>query len=105
MRLNHSPRADLTYCTNIHPGESWPEVCAALEEYLPQVKALVAPSQPFGVGLRLSESAARELEAPSALAGFIDFLAANDLYVFTLNGFPYGAFHRERVKEAVYQPD
>ena len=28
-----------------------------------------------------------------------------DYYVPTINGFPYGAFHRERVKENVYLPD
>ena len=34
-----------------------------------------------------------------------DLLARHDLYVFTLNGFPYGPFHGVRVKEEVYQPD
>ena len=32
-------------------------------------------------------------------------LAANDLYAFTINGFPFGAFHGTRVKERVYAPD
>jgi hypothetical protein len=27
------------------------------------------------------------------------------MYVFTINGFPYGTFHGRPVKEAVYQPD
>jgi hypothetical protein len=27
------------------------------------------------------------------------------MYGFTINGFPYGNFHKTRVKEAVYQPD
>ena len=27
------------------------------------------------------------------------------MYVFTLNGFPYGTFHGARVKEEVYLPD
>jgi len=34
-----------------------------------------------------------------------EFLARNDLYVFTINGFPYGKFHGARVKEGVYLPD
>ena len=29
----------------------------------------------------------------------------NELYVFTINGFPYGTFHGTRVKEEVYLPD
>ena len=33
------------------------------------------------------------------------FLDAEGLYVFTINGFPYGAFHGQRVKEEVYLPD
>jgi sugar phosphate isomerase/epimerase len=32
-------------------------------------------------------------------------LAAQNQYVFTMNGFPFGAFHGVRVKEAVYEPD
>ena len=32
-------------------------------------------------------------------------LRDTDTYVFTLNGFPYGAFHATRVKEHVYLPD
>ena len=33
------------------------------------------------------------------------FLRAHDLYVFTINGFPYGPFHGRPVKEQVYLPD
>ena len=95
----------LTYCTNIHPGESWPEVRANLDRFLLSVKAQMSPAQPFGVGLRLSAAAARTLSRPPALAEFKSFLQRNDLYVFTLNGFPYGPFHGEPVKEKAYLPD
>jgi hypothetical protein len=95
----------LGYCTNIHPGESWDEIRGNLEHYLPLVKRRVCPDAPFGVGLRLSAAAARSLRGPEALARFVDFLRRNDLYVFTLNGFPYGPFHGTRVKEDVYLPD
>ncbi len=104
MRLNGD--VHLTYCTNVHPGESWAETRAALGRHLPAVKARVAPAAPFGVGLRLSARAAGELEAsPAALAEFRAFLDENGLYVFTLNGFPYGAFHGGAVKQKVYRPD
>jgi len=97
--------AHLTYCSNIHPGESWAEVRANIERYFPAVRDRVAPETLFGVGLRLSARAARELGEGNALAEFREFLARNKLYVFTINGFPYGVFHGTRVKEEVYLPD
>lgn len=110
MRLN-SPAGDasgpvhLSYCTNVHPGESWNDTFDALRAHLPAVKARVAPTHPFGVGLRLSARAADELALPGALTAFQAFLSDHGLYVFTVNGFPYGAFHRDRVKDQVYLPD
>ncbi|MGE5506148.1 MAG: metabolite traffic protein EboE [Actinomycetota bacterium] len=95
----------LTYCTNIHPGESWADCFAALARHLPAIKRQVSPRAAFGVGLRLSAAAAATLSQAGELERFRAFLAAEDLYVFTINGFPYGAFHRTRVKEAVYRPD
>ena len=95
----------LTYCTNIHPGETWPEVAASLKRHLPEVKRRVAPDRPFGVGLRLAASAVEALSEPAALEELKALLAGNGCYVFTLNGFPYGPFHGRPVKEQVYQPD
>lgn len=97
--------AHLTYCTNIHPGETWEEVAHALRVHLPAVKAQLCPEQDFGVGLRLSAAAAQDLAKPEAFAQLQDILASGGLYVFTINGFPYGTFHGARVKEEVYQPD
>lgn len=97
--------AHLTYCSNIHPGESWAEVRANVERYFPAVRDRVAPDVEFGIGLRLSARAARELGSGDALAQFREFMAGNKLYVFTINGFPYGTFHGTRVKEEVYLPD
>jgi hypothetical protein len=99
------PATHLSYCSNIHPGESWPEMRAQLGFHLPRIKARVAPDRPFGLGLRLSALAARQLEAEPALTEFRDFLAEHQCYVFTINGFPFGAFHRQAVKDAVYLPD
>ena len=105
MRLGRNGENHLTYCTNIHPGETWAEVRGNLQRFLPVVKRQVAPDQDFGVGLRLSAAAAEALREPASFAELKDFLAANNLYVFTINGFPYGPFHGVRVKEEVYQPD
>jgi hypothetical protein len=97
----------LTYCSNIHPGETWDEVRRNLESALPTLRRQlhVDAAQPFGVGLRLSAQAAETLEQPQHLRAFREFLDRGTYYVFTINGFPYGAFHRQRVKEAVYLPD
>jgi sugar phosphate isomerase/epimerase len=95
----------LTYCTNIHAGEAWPDVRAAVGDVLPRVRRRLGVDGPFGIGLRLSAAAAASLAAPAALAEFQQFLAEHQHYVFTINGFPFGAFHRARVKEQVYLPD
>jgi hypothetical protein len=95
----------LGYCTNIHPGESWGEIRANLGRHVPEVKRRVCPDAPFGLGLRLSCIAARELARPEAMEEFAEFLRRESLYVFTINGFPYGPFHGTRVKEGVYLPD
>lgn len=105
MRLATPGAPQLTYCTNIHPGETWPEVRGVLERSVPAVRQAVAPRDRFGVGLRLAAAAADALNAPAELAALRRLLADRDLYVFTINGFPYGAFHGTRVKDAVYAPD
>jgi len=106
MRLEQLPGdVHLTYCTNIHGGETWPEVKASLNAHVPGIKAKISPQGPMGLGLRLSAMAVEELSKATAFAQLRDFLAAHDLYVFTVNAFPYGSFHGTRVKEHVYQPD
>jgi sugar phosphate isomerase/epimerase len=95
----------LTYCTNIHPGEGWEQVFENVRTHVLAVKGRLGVDEPFGVGLRLSAEAARRLREPGELDRFRDFLDSSGLYVFTLNGFPYGPFHGQPVKAAVYRPD
>jgi sugar phosphate isomerase/epimerase len=95
----------LTYCSNIHAGESWASVRGTLADVLPELRGRLGWSGSMGIGLRLSASAAEALEDPPTLAEFRRFLADGQYYVFTINGFPYGAFHHTRVKEHVYEPD
>ena len=101
----HPALGHLTYCTNIHPGETWPEVLAQLKQHVSAIRAEAAPDRPFGLGLRLGASAAETLRQPQALEELQDFLSAENSYVFTINGFPYGSFHGRPVKTAVYAPD
>lgn len=95
----------LTYCTNIHAGESWPDHFAALQNHFPFIKNQVSPASPMGLGLRLSNEASMELIKEENLDNFKQWLQENNAYVFTMNGFPYGNFHRTKVKENVHTPD
>lgn len=96
----------LAYSTNIHRGNSWEETFAGLHDYTMEVrKDVCSKDKPFGIGLRLSNEASLELIEGSHLAEFRQWLDANNCYVFTINGFPYGNFHGSRVKEQVYAPD
>lgn len=95
----------LCYCTNIHPGEGWQQTWENLSRYLPEVKNKVASDIPFGVGLRLSNKASLELGTDERLEAFKLWLLEHDLYVFTINGFPYGNFHFKEVKDLVHAPD
>lgn len=95
----------LTYCTNIHPGETWDEVYQNLKQYLPPLKKELSPDKPFGIGLRLSHVASKELLSHDVLEEFKQWLKEQDLYVFTMNGFPYGGFHHQEVKDNVHKPD
>ena len=103
MKLKHG--LHLAYCTNIHRGESWEETFEALQKHTLAVRDSVANGQPYAIGLRLSEQAARQLSDPAALRAFQKWLERERCYVFTVNGFPYGKFHGGRVKEQVYAPD
>ena len=104
-------QSHLSYCTNIHPAETWAETFAALGTHVLAVRdrlraaGSLGAEEAFAIGLRLSAVAARELLAGGNLAEFKDWLAETNTYVFTINGFPYGSFHGTRVKEQVFKPD
>ena len=95
----------LTYCTNIHSGESWEDHFAQLQQHVPSIKNSLSPQQPFGIGLRLSNEASIELASKGKTDVFKSWLAQQDCYVFTINGFPYGGFHHTEVKDKVHTPD
>lgn len=95
----------LTYCMNVHPGESLADTLQALQGATLGVKRAVAGGQPFGVGLRIAGQAAGELQMPERLDELRKLLDESGMYAFTVNGFPYGSFHGQPVKHAVYLPD
>jgi len=96
----------LTYSTLVHPGDTWADMKHSLQTYVPEVKSRVCPDKPMGVSLRLSNSSVESLLAdPKERAWLKEFLVKENLYVFTVNAFPYGPFKNQIVKAEVYEPD
>jgi hypothetical protein len=94
----------LSYCTNVHAGRTVAEVEAGLYRYTVAVRDRFG--EPLAAGLWLARSVTHELTStPDGLARFGEGLRRHGLTCHTLNAFPFGDFHSERVKENVYLPD
>jgi sugar phosphate isomerase/epimerase len=98
-------REELTYCSNVHPGETLNQIGRVVTEQLAAVRRARGLSS-MGTGLWLSAAGADELiRDDDARKNFGDLLAGSGIDLFTINGFPYGDFHSPSVKEKVYAPD
>jgi hypothetical protein len=96
----------LTYSTLVHPGDTWDDMWTSLTTYVPKVQKRVCPTAPFGVSLRLSNASAATLVKDKGERDKLKkFLADNNMYLYTVNAFPYGPFKNTIVKEQVYEPD
>ena len=94
----------LCYCTNVHPGQTLAEVEQGIDTFAAPIAA--ACDAPLSLGLWFAEAVRREIEAtPGAAGRLLERLHSHGLTCHTLNAFPYGNFHSERVKEQVYLPD
>jgi len=118
------------YCTNVHAGADLAQTQAQLarhavavrrhwqalraersahdertahDERSAQEKARAADDR-LGVGLWLSAAAAAKLRHGPELTEFAQWLQDEKLVPYTMNGFPYGDFHQERVQHQVYLP-
>jgi len=105
MILDLPAKPKLTYCLNVHPGEGWDDQVRAIGEYVPGLKQKFQPEGKFGVGLRISAQALRDLKDSETKARAVELFKQANLDPFTFNAFPYGTFHGAGVKESVYQPD
>ncbi|NUM34885.1 MAG: metabolite traffic protein EboE [Candidatus Brocadiae bacterium] len=103
--LCKNQEAHLTYSMNVHPGETWEDVIQNIYNYAIPIKKEIAQDREFGIGLRLSALSAHQLRSQENLRCLQRLCKENDLYVFTINGFIHGDFHKARVKETVYLPD
>ncbi|WP_158888426.1 metabolite traffic protein EboE [Amycolatopsis anabasis] len=94
----------LSYCTNVHPAEDLDGILGQLDRYALPVRERLGADR-LGLGLWLAADVAAELAADRAsrlrLRRELDW---RGLAVQTLNAFPYGGFHDEVVKHAVYHP-
>jgi sugar phosphate isomerase/epimerase len=96
----------LTYSTLVHPGDDWEQMWESLNTYVPKVKERFAGNRRFGVSLRLSAKSAETLSKSRAERDKLrKFLDDGNMYLYTVNAFPYGAFKGTVVKEQVYEPD
>ena len=96
----------LAYSTLVHPGDTWEEMRTSLETYAPAVKARVSPDDRYAVSLRISAASAQTLIADQQeVSRLRRWLAERDMYVYTVNAFPYGPFKGRVVMENVYEPD
>jgi sugar phosphate isomerase/epimerase len=102
-----APAPRLTYCGNVHAAEDlehWFE--AATTFTVPIAERQRRHGRVFGLGVHWNAAVMLSLaRSASARERVRRFLTAHELEVWTFNVFPHGSFHRERVKERVYQPD
>ncbi len=96
---------EIGYCTNVHAAATLDQTRANLQQHAVAVRRQLGLTDPMGIGLWLPSSAASEtLAAPDRLREFRAYLEQQGLLPFTLNGFPFGDFHRAVVKHDVYFP-
>lgn len=101
MSLSQLP---LSYCTNVHPAQTVAEVLTGLKTYTGPVARRL--QRPLAAGLWLAHPVIRELLADSSQRAMLAATLADEgLVCYTLNAFPFGDFHSERVKDQVYLPD
>ncbi|HEY9174715.1 MAG TPA: metabolite traffic protein EboE [Verrucomicrobiae bacterium] len=103
MKLNHG--LHLTYCTNDHRGETWTETFGKLQQHTLAVRERICPHQPFGISLRLSGRAARELNDRATLLAFHRWLDEHQCYVLGIHGFPCGHLRDRLAAAQVFVPD
>lgn len=102
----------LSWCLNIYPGESWAETRENVHTNAVKVKEILSKNphsaqliskSGLGLGMRIANDCANELYKNTA--AFKKELDDLGLYVFTVNAFPFGNFHKKPVKQNVYYPD
>ena len=104
MAEHPSATLPLGYCTNVHPCRSLDDVGQMVAEQASAVRDQCGFA--IAVGLWLPAVAMAEVACdPGAISRLQEWLAEHAFSCHTLNAFPFGDFHADRVKERVYLPD
>lgn len=93
----------VAYGTNAFAGRSLAETEASLGGHVVEARRILGAER-LPIGLWLPATALAELPDRDSVRRFRERLGRLGLDVVTLNGFPYGDFHREVVKLDVYEP-
>jgi len=95
----------LTYCTNVHPLNSFSQWKENILYFGPKIRE-ITKKDTFAMGLWFNQVLAKQLIEPNFkdLYQIKQWLDEHLLSVYTLNAFPYGHFHDEVVKKKVYLP-
>ncbi|MCA8979843.1 MAG: metabolite traffic protein EboE [Planctomycetes bacterium] len=98
-------RVRVGYCLNLHPAGDLDQLFAGLREVTVPLRERLDVSEGFGVGLYLPASVAHALDADAAQRERLAAtLADQGLDPFTANAFPFGGFHADGLKRAVFEP-
>jgi sugar phosphate isomerase/epimerase len=92
----------LAYCANVHPAETWDQACSNIRTFAASVRARMG--RPVGLGVWLPARLCAEA-TDERVERLRETIAEADVAVYTMNAFPFGDFHAERVKEEAYRPD
>ena len=98
----------LAYCLNLHAAEDTAGVLRGMREITLPLRDRLAPGGArFGVGMYFPASIAEHLASSAGAADFeqlAQFLQTERLDPFTFNAFPFGNFHADGLKRAVFTP-
>ena len=96
--------SDIAYCSNVHAGECLEDIKRNLSRFIQPVREQ-RHLQTMATGLWLSAAAATTLQEAKELKNFQLTLHGAGLQLTSINGFPFGNFHQEKIKAKVYLPD
>jgi hypothetical protein len=87
----------LTYSTLVHPGDTWDEMWNSLTTFVPKLKH-ASLGKNFGISAVIQFVRTDADRESAKRVELKDFLDRNDMYLYTVNAFPYGPFkeHRSR---------
>ncbi|MDQ0290202.1 metabolite traffic protein EboE [Oligosphaera ethanolica] len=98
---------ELCHCMNVFPGTTPEEKMRAFAGPLADLRHMLpgAMSRPFPVGVWIDAATASALQASGRVGEWTARIRDQGYYARTANAFPYGVFHGQEVKTAVYHPD